>query len=54
MLSITAECRNGLGQSLLSIAAQRDDIELATFLLTHWKNCDKDRWDLKEGEIRLY
>jgi ankyrin repeat protein len=50
---VTAECRNTSGQSLLSIAAQRDDVDLATFLLTHWKECDKDRWDLAEGEISL-
>ncbi len=40
---VTAECRNSQGQSLLSIAAQRNDVSLAEFLLTHWKSCDKDR-----------
>eukprot|EP01039_Chlorochromonas_danica_P004234 gene4234-4653_t len=47
----TAEVRNDLGQSLLSIAAQRDDVVLAEFLLTYWKELDKDRWDLVEGEV---
>lgn len=50
---ITAECRNTTGQSLLSIAAQRDDLELAKFLITHWKDCDKDRWDLAEGDLSI-
>ena len=49
----TAEVRNVGGQSMLSIAAQRDDEELTKFLLTHWKNVDKDRWDLVEGEISV-
>lgn len=49
--SVTAECRNANGQSLLSIAAQRDDAPLATMLLTHWKQCDADRWDLVQGEL---
>lgn len=40
----TAEARNDQGQTLLSIAAQRDDLPLATFLLEHWKTIDKDRW----------
>lgn len=39
----TAEARNDQGQTLLSIAAQRDDLPLATFLLEHWKTIDKDR-----------
>lgn len=47
----TVEVRNDQGQSLLSIAAQNDDDELAEFLLTHWTGIDKDRWDLCEGEI---
>ena len=47
---VTAECRNVNGQSLLSIAAQKDDLELATFLLTHWKKCDEDNIFLAEGE----
>jgi hypothetical protein len=42
---VTVECRNGTGQSLLSIAAQNNDVELAEYLLTHWKTCDKDRCD---------
>ena len=40
----TAEVRNELGQSLLSIATQRDDVEMATMLLTHWKECEKDEY----------
>lgn len=40
---LTVECRNDLGQSLLSIASQNNDIPMVTFLLTHWKECDKDR-----------
>ena len=28
-------------------------VQLATFLLTYWKELDKDRWDLAEGEISL-
>lgn len=34
----SAECRNEQGQSLLSIAAQHDHAELASFLLTHWRS----------------
>jgi len=49
----TAEVRNQGGQSLLSIAAQRDDVELASFLINHWKDVDKDRWDLAEGEMSV-
>jgi ankyrin repeat protein len=48
-----AEARNNLGQSLLSIAAQRDDEVLVEFLLTHWKKIDEDRWDLAEGEVSI-
>lgn len=40
----TAEVRNELGQSLLSIATQRDDVEMATMLLTYWKECEKDEY----------
>jgi hypothetical protein len=29
----------------LSIAAQKDDVELASFLLSYWKTCDKDRYE---------
>ncbi len=47
----TVEVRNDGGQSLLSIAAQLDNVELATFLLTHYKEVDKDKWDLAEGEV---
>jgi len=47
----TAEVRNDQGQSLLSIAAQHDFEDLALFLLTYYKECDKDRWDLAEGEL---
>ena len=50
---VNAEVRNQSGQSLLSIAAQRDDVEMATFLLTYWKKCDEDRWDLAEGELSM-
>lgn len=47
----TVEVRNDQGQSLLSIAAHNDFVELAEFLLTYYKEVDKDRWDLTEGEI---
>eukprot|EP01031_Cornospumella_fuschlensis_P031353 gene31353-37891_t len=47
----SVEVRNDLGQSLLSIAAQHDNEELATFLLTYYKTIDEGRWDLTEGEI---
>ena len=47
----SVEVRNNSGQSLLSIAAQRDDVALAEFLLTHWKTLDEDKFDLMEGEI---
>jgi ankyrin repeat protein len=47
----TVEVRNDRGQSLLSIAAQKDDVRLANFLLTYWREMDKDRWDLSVGEI---
>lgn len=46
----TAEARSESGQSLLSLAAQHDHVDLATWLLTHHKSCDKDRWDLAEGQ----
>ena len=49
----TAETRSETGQSLLSIAAQCDQTDLAIFLLTHYKSCDKDRWDLAEGEMSV-
>ncbi len=45
----TVEVRNDGGQSLLSIAAQFDFIDLAMFLLTHYKTIDADRWDLNPG-----
>jgi len=45
------EVRNDSGQSLLSIAAQYEYVELAEYLLTYWKEVDKDRWDLTEGEV---
>jgi hypothetical protein len=44
IIRVTAEARNATGQSLLSIAAQRDDELLAHFLLTYWKTCDTDRF----------
>jgi hypothetical protein len=47
----TAEVRNDSGQSLLSIAAQFDYVELAEFLLTYYKEVDADRWDLTVGEV---
>jgi ankyrin repeat protein len=47
----TVEVRNDSGQSLLSIAAQHDYVDLAQWLLTYYKDLDKDRWDLAEGEI---
>jgi hypothetical protein len=43
MCSATADARNAQGQSLLSIAVQRDDDKMVEFLLTHWKTCDKER-----------
>ena len=49
----SAECRNDTGQSLLSIAAQHDHVDLAQFLCTYWKECDKNRWDLAEGELSV-
>ena len=49
----SADCRSDSGQSLLSIAAQNDHVDLATHLLTHWRQCDKDRWDLPEGELSV-
>ena len=49
----SVEVRNNLGQSLLSIAAQKDNEDLATMLLTYWKECDLDRWDIPVGEISL-
>lgn len=49
----SADCRSETGQSLLSIAAQHDHVALAELLLTHWKSCDKDRWDLPEGELSV-
>lgn len=39
---ITAECRNDYGQSLLSIACQKDWHELVRFLLTYWMELDCD------------
>ncbi len=50
---ITAECRNELGQSLLSIAVQANNETLTSFLLTYWKNVDKDHWDLLENELSI-
>lgn len=50
---VTAEARNNTGQSLLSIATQNNDAAMAEFLLTHWKKCDEDRWDLAEGEMSM-
>ena len=32
---------------------ENDDTNMATMLLTHWKECDKDRWDLVEGEMSV-
>lgn len=50
---ITAECRNELGQSLLSIAVQANNEELTLFLLTYWKNVDKNRWGIFENELSI-
>mmetsp|Transcript_10710 Transcript_10710/g.16229 ORF Transcript_10710/g.16229 Transcript_10710/m.16229 type:complete len:598 (-) Transcript_10710:423-2216(-) len=50
---LTVECRNNTGQSLLSIATQNNDVPMVEFLLTHWKTCDMDRWDLSEGEMSV-
>ena len=50
---VNAEARNDEGLSLLAIAARNDDVALAAKLLTHWKECDRDRWDLKEGELSI-
>lgn len=47
----SVEVRNDSGQSLLSIATQNDHYDLAEWLLTYYKDLDKDRWDLAEGEI---
>jgi ankyrin repeat protein len=47
----SVEVRNDGGQSLLSIAAQNEYAELAEWLLTYYKEVDKDRWDLLDGEI---
>jgi len=48
----TAEARNDYGQSLLSIAVQRDDEEMATMLLTEWKVVDDDLFfDSKSQEV---
>ena len=49
----SAEVRNDSGQSLLSIAAQNDDEELAKFLLTYWKTLN-DSFDLLDGEVSDY
>lgn len=49
----TAEVRNEQGLSLLAIAAKNDFVELAEFLLTHYKKVDEDRWDLAEGEMSI-
>jgi hypothetical protein len=49
----SVEVRNDNGQSLLSIAAQHDYEDLALFLLTYWKSCDKDRFDLVENELSV-
>jgi ankyrin repeat protein len=50
---VTAEVRNEQGLSLLAIASKNDDEAMAQFLLTYWKECDKDRWDLAEGEVSV-
>jgi ankyrin repeat protein len=50
---VTAEARNDDGLSLLAIAALTDDLPMATLLLTHWRECDNDRWDLNEGELSV-
>mmetsp|Transcript_11959 Transcript_11959/g.16446 ORF Transcript_11959/g.16446 Transcript_11959/m.16446 type:complete len:305 (-) Transcript_11959:75-989(-) len=47
----TVEVRNDGGQSLLSIAAQNDDLELAQFLLTHWKTLLDDDYSLSSDEL---
>ena len=47
----TAEARSDTGQSLLSIAAQHDHVDLAAWLLTHHQTCDKHRWDLADGQL---
>merc|ERR1712023_235146 len=49
----TVEVRNLKGQSLLSISAEKNNVELAAMLLTYWKKCDEDRWDLEPGEISV-
>jgi len=41
----SVEVRNDLGQSLLSIATQQNNVELAHFLLTYWKTVNEDRVD---------
>ncbi len=50
---VNAEVRNEQGLSLLAMAAKNDDEAMASFLLSHWKECDKDRWDLNEGELSV-
>ena len=50
---VTAEARNDDGLSLLAVAALTDDLPMAEMLLSHWTLCDKDRWDLQEGELSV-
>ena len=52
--SATAEARNDQGQTLLSIAAQRDDLPLARFLLEHWKSMDADRCEYAYIYVYMY
>lgn len=51
----SVEVRNDAGQSLLSIAAQHNYAELASFLLTYWKTVNENRIDFisheKEDDI---
>ncbi len=43
LIVLFGNLRNEHGQSLLSIASQRNDISLAKFLLEYWKQCDTDK-----------
>ena len=38
---------------MMAPSQQHDFEDLALFLLTYWKECDKDRWDLATGEISV-
>jgi hypothetical protein len=50
---VSAETRNDLGQSLLSIAAQHDHYELSLFLLTYCKSYESRLEYIDEGDEEL-